>query len=333
MTARVPCRTDARAVSWPTEHHHSNIQNHSLNVPTTALKFGAIDIGSNAVRLLITNVFETPEGPLFRKSELIRLPVRLGEDVFSTGEISPDKAQKLEDSMQAFKLLLGVHGVVAHRACATSAMRNASNRDELVERISRNTGIAIEVIHGKTEADIIFSNHVEEKLMNDRSYLYIDVGGGSTELTLFSDNRPVASRSFRIGTIRLLQGKVEPEYWERLLSWVEEHTSNIEKLSGIGSGGNINKLYKLISPRGGRPLSYGQLLRFSKVLSAMTYEERVMRLGLNLDRADVIIPASEIFLKVMKKAGIDEVIVPQFGLSDGMTRLLYEDYRNSRDNR
>lgn len=296
-------------------------------VGTTALKFGAIDIGSNAVRLLITNVFETPEGPLFRKSELIRLPVRLGEDVFATGEISPDKAQKLEDTMKAFKLLLGVHGVVGHRACATSAMRNAANRDEIVERVSRSSGIDIEVIHGKTEADIIFSNHVEEKLMNDRSYLYIDVGGGSTELTLFSNSEPVASRSFRVGTIRLLQDKVEPEYWERLLNWVEEHTAGIDRLDGIGSGGNINKLYKLISPRGGRPLSYTQLYRFYKVLSAMTYEERVMRLGLNLDRADVIIPASEIFLKVMKAAGIKEVIVPQFGLSDGMTRLLYEDYR------
>lgn len=299
----------------------------AISPPIASLKFGAIDIGSNAVRLLITNVFETPEGPRFRKSELIRLPVRLGEDVFAIGHITPEKAQKLIDTMKAFKLLLGVHGVAAYRACATSAMRNATNSEEIVERISDLTGIDIEVIHGRTEADIIFSNHVEEQLDRARSYLYIDVGGGSTELTLFSDNRPVASRSFRIGTIRLLQGKVEPEYWERLLNWVHEHTDSIEHLSGIGSGGNINKLYKLISPRGGKPLTYGQLKRFYTVLSAMTYEDRVMRLGLNLDRADVIIPASEIFLKVMKAANITDVIVPQFGLSDGMTRLLYEDYR------
>lgn len=294
------------------------------------MKFGAIDIGSNAVRLLITNVFETPEGPLFRKSELIRLPVRLGEDVFSIGHITPAKAQKLVDTMQAFKLLLGVHGVAGYRACGTSAMRNATNSEEIVERVSDLTGIDIEVIHGRTEADIIFSNHVEEQLKRDRSYLYIDVGGGSTELTLFSENRPVASRSFRIGTIRLLQGRVEPEYWGRLLNWVKEHTAGIEKLDGIGSGGNINKLYKLISPRKGGPLTYGQLRKFYNVLNALTYEERVMRMGLNLDRADVIVPATEIFLKVMKTANIKEVIVPQFGLSDGMTRLLYEAHREKR---
>ncbi|MCF8258414.1 MAG: exopolyphosphatase [Flavobacteriales bacterium] len=294
-----------------------------------ALKFGAIDIGSNAVRLLITNVFETPEGPLFRKSELIRLPVRLGEDVFSIGHITPDKAQKLVDTMLAFKLLLGVHGVVGYRACATSAMRNATNSEEIVERVADLTGIDIEVIHGRTEADIIFSNHVEEQLHKDRSYLYIDVGGGSTELTLFSDNRPVASRSFRIGTIRLLQGKVEPEYWERLFGWLKEQTESVGKLDGIGSGGNINKIYKIISPRKGGPITYGRLQKLYTALSAMTYEERVMGMGLNLDRADVIIPATEIFLKVMKAANIKDVIVPQFGLSDGMTRLLYEAYREA----
>jgi exopolyphosphatase / guanosine-5'-triphosphate,3'-diphosphate pyrophosphatase len=290
------------------------------------VKFGAIDIGSNAIRLLITNVFETETGPLFRKSELIRVPVRLGEDVFTCGHVTEPKALKLIDTMHAFKLLLSVHGTVAHRACATSAMRNATNSEELVERVSDITGIDIEVIHGKTEADIIFSNHVEEKLHRDRSYLYIDVGGGSTELTLFSDNRPVASRSFRIGTIRLLQGKVEQDYWDRLLSWVAEHTHAIKKLEGIGSGGNINKLYKLIEVKNGLPLTFRQLKHMHEKLSELTYEQRVMQLGLNLDRADVIIPASEIFLRIMETAGIKDVIVPQFGLSDGITRLLYEKY-------
>jgi exopolyphosphatase/guanosine-5'-triphosphate,3'-diphosphate pyrophosphatase len=295
------------------------------------LKFGAIDIGSNAVRLLITNVFETDNGPIFRKSELIRVPVRLGEDVFSKGHIAPHLADKLTDTMHAFKLLIGVHDCVSYRACATSAMRNATNSEELVERIHDLTGIDIEVIHGKTEADIIFSNHVEEKLHKDRSYLYIDVGGGSTELTLFSDNRPVASRSFRIGTIRLLQGKVEDEYWEKLLDWVTEHTSGIDKLDGIGSGGNINKLYKMIAVKDGRPLRYNQLKRMHTMLSGLTYEQRVMDLGLNLDRADVIIPAAHIFLRIMETANIKEVIVPQFGLSDGMTRLLYEKHVKERE--
>ncbi len=290
------------------------------------MKFGAIDIGSNAVRLLITNVFETQNGPIFRKSELVRVPVRLGEDVFAQGHITELKASKLVDTMHAFKLLLGVHDAVAFRACATSAMRNAANSEELVARIAQVTGIDVEVIHGKTEADIIFSNHVEENLYQDRSYLYIDVGGGSTELTLFSDNRPVASRSFRIGTIRLLQDKVEEEYWERLLDWITEHTSGIEKLDGIGSGGNINKLYKMIAVKEGKPLRFRQLKRMYAKLNAMTYEERVMDLGLNLDRADVIIPACEIFLRIMEAANIKDVIVPQFGLSDGITRLLYENY-------
>lgn len=290
------------------------------------MKFGAIDIGSNAIRLLITNVFETEDGPLFRKSELIRVPVRLGEDVFHAGRVTEEKALKLIDTMHAFKLLLGVHDTVAHRACATSAMRNATNSEELVERVSDITGIDIEVIHGKTEADIIVSNHVEEKLDPTRSYLYIDVGGGSTELTLFSDNRPVASRSFRIGTIRLLQGKVEQEYWDRLLNWVAEHTQGVKRLQGIGSGGNINKLYKMISVKSGQPLTYRQLKHMHGVLTSMTYDQRVMELGLNLDRADVIIPASEIFLRIMETAVVKDVIVPQFGLSDGITRLLYEKY-------
>lgn len=297
---------------------------------TKAFKFGAIDIGSNAIRLLITNVFETAEGPLFRKSELIRVPVRLGEDVFVNGHVSPEKVELMIETMIAFKHLLRVHGTVAHRACATSAMRNATNSEEIVERVAEQAGIDIEVIHGRTEADIIFSNHVEEHLERDRSYLYIDVGGGSTELTLFSDNRPVASRSFRIGTIRMLQGKVEPEYWDRLLGWVKENTTGMEHLSGIGSGGNINKIYKMAAVKNRLPITITRLRRMHTVLSAMTYEERVMRLGLNLDRADVIIPAGEIFLRIAKTAGIKEIVVPQFGLSDGMTRLLYEQFVKER---
>jgi exopolyphosphatase/guanosine-5'-triphosphate,3'-diphosphate pyrophosphatase len=299
-------------------------------IATKTFKFGAIDIGSNAIRLLITNVFETPEGPVFRKSELIRVPVRLGEDVFNHGHVSPEKVELMMDTMIAFRHLLRVHGTVAHRACGTSAMRNASNSAEIVERVAERAGIDIEVIHGRTEADIIFSNHVEEQLDRDRSYLYIDVGGGSTELTVFSDNRPVASRSFRIGTIRLLQGKVEPEYWDRLLGWVKENTGGMQHLFGIGSGGNINKIYKMAAVKNGLPLTVTRLKRMHTVLSAMTYDERVMRLGLNLDRADVIIPAGEIFLRIAATAGIKDIIVPQFGLSDGMTRLLYEQFVKER---
>lgn len=293
------------------------------------LKFGAIDIGSNAVRLLITNVFESAEGPVFKKASLVRVPVRLGEDVFVNGNIGPKKADKLVDTMKAFRLLLGVHEVVSFRACATSAMRNSTNGEELVERVSEHAGIDIEVIQGKKEADIIFSNHFEEKLFPDRSYLYIDVGGGSTELTVFSENKPIASRSFRIGTLRLLNNKVEPQYWEKLLSWVEEKTAGLEKLDAIGSGGNINKLYKMAEIPGRLPMDRAKLKELHVMLRNMSYEERIAKLGLNPDRADVIVPACEIFRAVLKRAKIKDIIVPEFGLSDGITRLLYEDYRAS----
>lgn len=291
------------------------------------LKFGAIDIGSNAVRLLITSVFEGSSGPIFKKTSLVRVPIRLGADVFTSGTISQENCKRMVDAMSAFKLLLRVHGVVSYRACATSAMRNSTNGEELSERISEEAGIDIEIIQGKEEANIIFSNHFEEKLFSDRGYLYIDVGGGSTELTVFSNKKPVASRSFRIGTIRLLEGRVEPEYWDKLLGWVEKNTADLGKVDGIGSGGNINKLYKMAEVTGGRPLRYKQLKRFHVMLREMTYEQRIEELGLNADRADVIVPACAIFRAVMKRANIKDIIVPQFGLADGMTRLLYEKYK------
>jgi exopolyphosphatase/guanosine-5'-triphosphate,3'-diphosphate pyrophosphatase len=293
------------------------------------LKFGAIDIGSNAVRLLITNVFEGPDGPVFKKASLVRVPIRLGEDVFVRGHVGQKKADKLVDTMRAFRLLLGVHDVVAFRACATSAMRNSSNGEELVERISDQAEIDIEVIQGKKEADIIFSNHFEEKLFHDRSYLYIDVGGGSTELTVFSEQKPVASRSFRIGTLRLLNNKVEPEYWEKLLNWVEKNTEGLEKLDAIGSGGNINKLYKMAEIPGRSPMPRNKLKELHVMLRGMSYDDRIAKLGLNPDRADVIVPACEIFRAILKRAKIKDIIVPEFGLSDGITRLLYENYRSN----
>lgn len=293
------------------------------------MKFGAIDIGSNAVRMLITNVFESDAGPVFKKASLVRVPIRLGEDVFTSGTISIIKAEKMVETMRAFRLLLGVHDVISFRACATSAMRNATNGEELVERISDEAGLDIEIIQGKKEADIIFSNHFEEHLSHDCSYLYIDVGGGSTELTLFTENKPVASRSFRIGTIRLLNNKVEAEYWDKLLSWVEKHTSGLQKLDAIGSGGNINKLYKMTEVPGRGPMTRGQLKKLHVMLREMSYEDRIAKLGLNPDRADVIVPACEIFRAILKRAKIKDMIVPEFGLSDGITRLLYENYKTN----
>lgn len=292
----------------------------------TNMKFGAIDIGSNAVRLLITNVHESSSGPVFKKASLVRVPIRLGADVFTSGTIGETKQRQMVQTMGAFKLLLDVHNVVSYRACATSAMRNASNGEPLAKQISEEAGIDIEIIQGKKEADIIFSNHFEEHLFQDRSYLYIDVGGGSTELTVFSNNKPVTSRSFRIGTIRLLNNKVEPEYWEKLLGWVEENIRGLGKMDAIGSGGNINKLYKMAEIPGRQPMQRKQLKTLHVMLREMSYDERITKLGLNPDRADVIVPACEIFRAILKRAKIKDVIVPEFGLSDGITRLLYEDY-------
>lgn len=293
------------------------------------MKFGAIDIGSNAVRMLITHVFEAESGPVFKKASLVRVPIRLGQDVFVNGSISQEKQDQMVQTMAAFKLLLEVHGVVSYRACATSAMRNASNGEELTERIAEEADIDIEIIQGKKEAEIIFSNHFEERLKKNRSYLYIDVGGGSTELTIFSNKKPIASRSFRIGTIRLLNEKVEPAYWDKLLQWVQEHTRNIDNLDAIGSGGNINKLYKMAEIPGRKPMTRSQLKKLHAMLAALSYEERIAQLGLNPDRADVIIPACEVFTAILKQAKIKHILVPEFGLSDGITRLLYENHTSS----
>ncbi|MBL7884682.1 MAG: rod shape-determining protein, partial [Bacteroidia bacterium] len=209
------------------------------------MKFAAIDIGSNAVRLLFCNVYEEKGKTLFKKAELIRIPIRLGEDSFLHKKISEEKIGKLVTAMKAFKHLIDVYDAIDYRACATSAMRDAENRDEIVERVKKEAGIKIEVIDGKTEADIIFSNHIEEHLDKNNNYLYIDIGGGSTEITLFSKNKAVVSQSFNIGTIRMLHDQIDKEYWSYFKNWVVEITKGYKPLIAIGSGGNINKLFKI----------------------------------------------------------------------------------------
>lgn len=226
--------------------------------------------------------------------------------------------------MKAFKHLIDVYDAISYRACATSAMRDAENRWEIIERIRKEAGLKVEIISGKAEADIIYSNHIEEKLDKNNSYLYIDVGGGSTEVTLFSKNKSYASQSFNIGTIRLLHNQVEKEYWIYFKQWIREITANYKPLIAIGSGGNINKLYKMSGRKDGKPLSYKRLKMMTEQLLAYSLEERINILGLNPDRADVIIPAAKIILTIMKTAEIEKMIVPQFGLSDGIVRQLYE---------
>jgi exopolyphosphatase / guanosine-5'-triphosphate,3'-diphosphate pyrophosphatase len=291
----------------------------------TLNRYAAIDIGSNAVRLLFCNVFEKPGGEtVFKKASLIRVPLRLGDDAFSTGMISAEKGNKLVDTMKAFKLLIDVHEVIDYRACATSAMRESRNSSEIIERIQKEAGLHIELIDGKLEAEIIYANHIAEMLNPRKNYLYIDVGGGSTEVTLFANSKMVESFSFNIGTIRLLQGRISKTDWQELKDWVIKATSKYESISGIGSGGNINKLIGLARKKEDRQISFTKLKELYNSLSLYTVEERITLLGMNPDRADVILPATEIFLNIMKWANIQKIVVPQIGLSDGIIHLLHE---------
>jgi exopolyphosphatase/guanosine-5'-triphosphate,3'-diphosphate pyrophosphatase len=288
------------------------------------LKFAAIDIGSNAVRLLFCNVYDDDGKIILKKAELIRVPIRLGEDSFITGKISEEKIEKLIDAMNAFKNLIKVNEVVDYRACATSAMRDAENGKNVIDRVFKETGVRIEIIDGKTEASILYSDHIQEKLDKDTSYLYIDIGGGSTEISLFSKGKSIGSQSFNIGTIRMLHNQIDKTYWTNFKNWIEDLTKNYKPLVAIGSGGNINKLFKMSGRKPNKMISTEKLKSLYTVLESYTYEERIKILGLNPDRADVIIPASKILLTILKKAGIENTIVPQTGLADGIIHQLYK---------
>lgn len=284
----------------------------------------AIDIGSNAMRLLFCRVYEVNGKPHFSKEELIRMPIRLGEDVFLRGKISEQKEERLITSLRGFSELIKAYDVTAYRAVATSAMRDASNGDEIISRAKKESGIQVEIIDGKLEAALVFSNHIEEMLNPKFAYLYIDVGGGSTELTLYFNQKVISARSFNIGTVRMLLNKDEKEEWEEMKAWLKRSTIGIHPLNAIGSGGNINKIFKMANKKETKHLSYDKLKGHYEMLSSYTYEERIERLGLKPDRADVIIPAAKIFLTVMKTADIEKIYVPQIGLSDGIIHDMYE---------
>ena len=283
----------------------------------------AIDIGSNAMRLLFCRVYEVSGKPHFSKEELIRMPIRLGEDVFTKGKISEQKEERLITSLRGFSELIKAYDVTAFRAVATSAMRDASNGAEIIARAKKESGIDVEIIDGKLEAALVFSNHIEELLNPKYAYLYIDVGGGSTELTLYFNQKVIAAKSFNVGTVRMLLNKDEKEEWEEMKAWLKQKTVGIHPLSAIGSGGNINKIFKMANKKETKHLTYDKLKGQYEMLCSYTYEERVERLGLKPDRADVIIPAAKIFLTVMKIADIDKIYVPQIGLSDGIVHDLY----------
>ncbi len=289
-------------------------------------KYAAIDIGSNAIRLLINNIITIKgEEPQFKKSSLVRVPIRLGADTFVKGKISSENRKRMIDALNAFKLLMKIHKVEKYRACATSAMREASNGIETIEEIYQETGVKIDLIDGKTEAAIIFSTDLREFIKENASYLYVDVGGGSTEFTVFSNGKIINSKSFKMGTVRLLN-KMDnkKELWKEMEKWIVKNTKNLKRLSLIGSGGNINKIFKMSGKAPGKSLSYIYLNAHYKFLKQLSYQERITELGLNPDRADVIIPASKIYLNAMKWSGATKIYVPKIGLSDGIIKTLYK---------
>ena len=290
------------------------------------LHFAAVDIGSNAIRLLLCNVYEDGYEPVFKKAELIRFPLRLGEDAFLKGYITEETILKLINVMKAFKSLIDAYDVIAFRVCATSAMREAANRKEVIERVKKEAGIIIEVIEGRLEAEIIYSNHIAEHLETDHSYLYIDVGGGSTELTIFSKGKLASSGSYNIGTIRMLHDKISKEQWRDFKDQVKKLVENKQPIVAIGSGGNINKIFKLANRKENQFLLYIKFRECYDYVSSFTLDQRIRDLKLNPDRADVIIPAFRIFNAIMKSAQIEKIMVPQVGLSDGIIHLLYEEY-------
>ncbi|MGE5519115.1 MAG: exopolyphosphatase [Candidatus Dadabacteria bacterium] len=294
------------------------------------MKLAAIDIGSNAARLLISDatVVETQK-PDFVKLTLVRVPLRLGFDVFENGKISEQKGDKLLKTIQSYKLLLDVYEVNHLITAATSAMRGAENSKEILSKVYNETGININVISGEEEATFIYENHIADNMNEDESYLYIDVGGGSTELTFFSDGRLVAKRSFDIGTIRLLKNQVTEEHWGEMKNFIKQSTSGYHHISAIGSGGNINKVFSLSKRKEGKPLPLELLRNYYKEFSSISLTQRTRLYHLREDRADVIVPALLIYINVMRWADTEEIFVPKIGLADGLIHILYDKVKKS----
>jgi len=289
-------------------------------------KYAAIDIGSNAVRLLISTITEQDgKEPIFKKTSLVRVPIRLGADVFMTKLISEENKIRLKDTMEAFKLLMKSHKIEKYKACATSAMREADNGEEVAKLILEKTGVEINIIDGTDEAAMIAATDLNVLIQTDKTYLYVDVGGGSTEFTLYSQGKTIVSKSFKLGTVRLLENMVKDQIWQETEAWIKEVTKDYSKINLIGSGGNINNIFKSSGKSEGKPLSFLYLSSYYQLLNSFTYEERITELNLNEDRADVIIPAIKIYLSAMKWTRARRIYVPKIGLSDGIIKSLYQE--------
>jgi exopolyphosphatase/guanosine-5'-triphosphate,3'-diphosphate pyrophosphatase len=289
------------------------------------MRYAAIDVGSNAVRLLIADITKNEKGYGFKKNTLVRVPLRLGDDAFLEQRLSVKKTDDLIKTMSAFRNLMDVYQVTEYLACATSAMREAQNGQEVIKKIKKLANIDLEIIEGEREANIIYANHIEEKLAANMSYLYIDVGGGSTELSVFVNQKLTASKSFNIGTIRILDNQDKDETWDEMRDWIKLNTKGLKQLAGIGTGGNINKLFRMSGEKEGMPLTANKLNSMYNELNSYSLKERITVMKLNQDRADVIIPACEIYLTLMKWAGIKQIFVPKVGMVDGIINLLIEE--------
>jgi exopolyphosphatase/guanosine-5'-triphosphate,3'-diphosphate pyrophosphatase len=294
------------------------------------LKLAAIDIGSNAARLLITEVTTDEKNvPVFNKLNLFRVPLRLGFDVFEYGIISKQKTGMVIQTMKAFKHLANAYEVKHIKACATSAMRDAKNTQDIIRKVKLETDIAIEVISGDMEAGLVFENHIAETLDRDHSYMYIDVGGGSTELSFFSNGVLTFKESFNIGTIRLLKGMVPDKTWELMKEIIKTVTKEQKEVMAIGSGGNINKVFSMSKRKEGKPLTLELLKDYHRELSSVNLEDRMRLYNLRPDRADVIIPALQIYTNAMRWAGATEMYVPKIGLVDGLVQHMWQELKKS----
>ena len=290
-------------------------------------KFAAIDIGSNAIRLLITNIIIKKGFPTkFIKSSIVRVPVRLGQESFTIGEISSKNVSKIVQTIKAFKHIIKVNDVKSSLAFATSALREANNSKEIIKEVKKKTKLKIEVIDGRKEAKIISLNNFFEFLNKNRIFIYVDVGGGSTEFSIIENGKRKNSKSFKIGTIRMINKITSEDVWNQIRIWIKTNIRQHSKIALIGSGGNINKIFKIAGVLDSRPLTLIKLNSIYKSLIKMSYEERIINFDLNPDRSDVIIPAAEIFLKALEWSGSSEIYVPKVGLADGMVRLLYRKY-------
>ncbi len=295
------------------------------------MKFAAIDVGSNAVRLLLAKVEEESVHPVYEKVALFRMPIRLGEDAFPHKRISEEKIQQLVKTMIGFKYLMDAFEPADYMACATSAMREASNNREIVDLIHKRSEIDLSIISGKREAEIIYTNHVERIAGNHGQgcHLYVDVGGGSTEIIVFDEYRIMESRSFDIGSIRIHEGLVTRRDWEDMKLWVKHVSSRYQPISAVGSGGNVNFLYSMSKTKDGEPFEYNKLKKLNSYIRSFTIEQRISELNIRPDRADLIVPAAKIYLSVMKWSGITDMFVPQMGLADGIIHVLYNKHKQT----